>query len=208
MQVSIIKNAFIRFHLKTNYSKFYYQHYERHFIHKRMTSTCQFHTMSKHWHEQQEHEYDYFQQGMAYITANEYEEAVNSFSNALIQSKNSSATPVTIYYHRALLHSYLEHFEEALNDYTKCIDMDSEFVNAYMDRGDVYSSLERYEEAIQDYTTVINLKPSAEAYFERSHCYEALGFIQSAYDDSMQALKLSEYNIDYLEKTNKLHAYL
>lgn len=70
--------------------------------------------------------------------------------------------------------------------YSRAIEKDAEFKQAYLYRGVQRFHAERYEEAIQDFTKAIDLDPNyLEAIYERSESYAAAGRIMDAVQDLM-----------------------
>lgn len=63
-------------------------------------------------------------------------------------------------------------YEQALQDYTKAIELDPGFAEAYYNRGVSHYELGRYAEAIADFTRAIELNPQDDnAYGRRSLAY-------------------------------------
>jgi tetratricopeptide (TPR) repeat protein len=48
-------------------------------------------------------------------------------------------------------------YDKAIADYTKAIELDSNYADAYCNRGSVYNTLQQYEKAVADYTKAIEL---------------------------------------------------
>ena len=56
----------------------------------------------------------------------------------------------------------------AIINFTKAIELDPKYANAYFNRGIAYSSLKKYPEALADYTKAIELDPKyVKAYYNR-----------------------------------------
>ena len=63
-------------------------------------------------------------------------------------------------------------YERAIEDYSRAIEMDGEFAEAYYDRGFSFYEVGLYEEAIADLTRAIELNPEAAHYYgQRSLVY-------------------------------------
>lgn len=72
-----------------------------------------------------------------------------------------------------LIRGTFSDYKEAINYFTKAIDIDPNYAMAYDSRGRVYESMEDYPKAISDYSKVIDLEPNnAKAYIERAKLYE------------------------------------
>ena len=58
-------------------------------------------------------------------------------------------------------------YEQAVADYTRAIQLDCSFAEAYFNRGVSYYELGMYEPAIADLTTAIELDPNDDSYYSR-----------------------------------------
>ena len=76
------------------------------------------------------------------------------------------------FHDRGNRHSRNGSYELAIADYSKAIEIDSEFAEAHYDRGFSFYELGRYEEAITDLTRAIDLNPNDPRYYgQRSLVY-------------------------------------
>ncbi len=65
-----------------------------------------------------------------------------------------------------------KNYDQAIADYTKAIDIDSESAVAYASRGRAYYNEEMYDEALADLNKAIELDPNSyTAYFRRGYAY-------------------------------------
>jgi tetratricopeptide (TPR) repeat protein len=64
-----------------------------------------------------------------------------------------------LFRNRGSAYRRLEHYEEAVNDFTRTIELKPESEQSFINRSITYQSMERYEEAIADATRAIELKP-------------------------------------------------
>lgn len=123
------------------------------------------------------------------------------------------------YYNRAQ-HTPMTELQSRLDDYTRAINLDPTFWNAYQQRGVMLVRAERYDEAVSDFTTLIEQQPRVTGliYRYRAVCYIRLRDYPCALADLEQSLALSPdashsyYNIglvhDYLENYGEaLDAY-
>ncbi len=80
----------------------------------------------------------------------------------------------------------------AIAEYSKAIELDSQYARAYHARGVAYTWLGEYEKAIADYGKVIELDPQFTplAYYERGHAYGNLGEHDKAVADYRKAIEL------------------
>ncbi len=82
--------------------------------------------------------------------------------------------------------------QEQIRYYTKAIELNSKFVEAYSNRGDCYANLEQYQRAIKDYDQAIQLNPEdAAAYYNRGTSYADLWQYERAIKDYDQAIQLN-----------------
>jgi tetratricopeptide (TPR) repeat protein len=79
--------------------------------------------------------------------------------------------------------------------YTKAIELDPGYADAYYNRGNAYAGEGLYEEAIADYTRYIELDPMyADAYYNRGQCYHWIGRDERALSDYNKACSLGHEN--------------
>lgn len=90
-----------------------------------------------------------------------------------------------------------EHFqrgnkEQAIESYTKAIDLDSNFNSAYNNRGLANANLGRLEQAISDYGKAILINPEyVRAYNNRGNAYLRLGRYEDAIGDFSMAMEIN-----------------
>ena len=79
----------------------------------------------------------------------------------------------------------------AIADYTKAIEIDPNYANAYVDRGVAKDDLEDYYGAIADYTKVIEIDPNeAKAYYNRGNSKGNLEDYKGAIADYTKAIEI------------------
>ncbi len=87
-----------------------------------------------------------------------------------------------------------ENANEAIEAFTKAIELDPRLINAYGGRGNVYSSIGGYEQAIKDYNSAIELSPLdreyAFLYYNRGIAYYNIGNYEQATRDFKIAARL------------------
>jgi len=82
---------------------------------------------------------------------------------------------VKAYNNRALIYWELEEYDKALEEYTRCIEIDPEYVSPYNRRANLYYELEEYDKALEDYARCIEIDPKfLKAYFNRANLYQNL----------------------------------
>ena len=95
------------------------------------------------------------------------------------------------YHYRGLANENLEKHEEAVEDYSKAIELDPNDAKAYNSRGAAKNNLKLYEEAIKDYDKALELDPNyADAYNNRGIANVKLGLYQEAIEDYDKAIDL------------------
>lgn len=93
---------------------------------------------------------------------------------------------------RGLAHDDLNRFDEAIEDYTRAIDLLPGFAATYVNRGFVLNELGRYREAIADYDKALRVKPGFDlAYANRGISYRNLGDMTKAIEDLDRAIALN-----------------
>jgi hypothetical protein len=95
------------------------------------------------------------------------------------------------YVNRGVSYDALGQRQNAVNDYTKAIQLDPNYAAAYKNRGVSYANLSQRQNAIDDYTKAIQLDPNyAAAYNNRGVSYGNLGQHQNAVNDYTKAIQL------------------
>lgn len=99
----------------------------------------------------------YYHIGIAYCNLQKHESAVPAFTRAIENNKDNE---IAMYYHeRAKTFQHLEHFEEALVDFSKVIMLQPTNAHAYFRRAFTYKALNRFEEAAEDFEKARTLQP-------------------------------------------------
>lgn len=86
----------------------------------------------------------------------------------------------------------------AIDNFSRAIQIDPEYLLAYICRGDTYYGLQRYSEAIQDFTCVIQLGfgdafELGTAYCLRGASYNGIGDYEQAVVDLTEAIELLRF---------------
>ena len=70
----------------------------------------------------------------------------------------------------------LGNYRQAIEDYSRAIEIKPGYADAYNNRGIAYNSLGNYRQAIEDYNRAIEIKPDfADAYYNRGVVYLTQG---------------------------------
>lgn len=109
-----------------------------------------------------------FENGLALLEKGNNEEAIACFDAVLEERPDDAA--VLLYRSRAL--NNLKKLYPAIEDLTKCIELDPLNFNALFERALIYMKVQNYPSAIDDLTTVIELVPNyMPAYSARAQAY-------------------------------------
>jgi len=92
----------------------------------------------------------------------------------------------------------------AVDAYSKAIELNPQYANAYNNRGGVYAKLDRDNQAIKDFNKAIELNPQlADAYYNRGCVYIKLGSDSQAIKDFNRAIELNLKDADaYVNRGN------
>jgi tetratricopeptide (TPR) repeat protein len=83
------------------------------------------------------------------------------------------------------------HFDRAIADHSKAIELDPNYAVAYNDRGNAYQSKGDHDRAIADYTKAIEINPGLIiAYINRAAAYRTKGDLDAAVADYTKAIEL------------------
>ena len=126
---------------------------------------------------------------------NKYETAVNdSEREKAVQEieNNENVFTATQYFDRGNKLIYAGNYSEAVDEYSKAIELNPNYALAYLNRGAAYQDLKQYSYAIRDYTRAIEINPvDADAYYNRGSVYDEMGQYSEAIQDLDKAVKLN-----------------
>jgi tetratricopeptide (TPR) repeat protein len=155
--------------------------------------------------------------GLEAIDDQAYDQAIDIFTEA-IQDEPENAE---FYYLRGM--SYYGRYElayqaddpnadgydfyRAITDFTKAIELDNFYAEAFNYRGIAYAGLDMTEHALADYNEAIELDPNlATTYYGRGYLYEMQGEVDLAIADYEQFLLLSSDDFWLAEAAKRLEA--
>jgi len=96
-----------------------------------------------------------------------------------------------VYNGRGVAYGDLGNYRQAIDDFSRTIEIKPGFADAYNNRGIAYSALGNYRQAIDDFSRAIEIKPGyAEAYNNRSFVYLKQGDNISGCRDARKACEL------------------
>ncbi|MBU0606132.1 MAG: tetratricopeptide repeat protein [Candidatus Omnitrophica bacterium] len=101
--------------------------------------------------------------------------------------------------------------DQALSDYNKAIELNSEYADAYNNRGNAYTQKDNFDQALSDYNKAIELNPKyVDAYSNRGNAYTQKGNPDQGISDCNKAIEInpkyadaySNRGIAYIKKSN------
>lgn len=139
----------------------------------------------------------YLTRGKILIHKGKFENAIEDLNRALDLSKgeNNKFFENKIYVSRGAAYQKLFAFEQALNDYSKAIQLNDNNPNVFLYRGYLYYQTNEFEEAIKDFNIVIEIDPeNPYAYYNRGMAYLKQVKDDEACDDFHTACELGNTN--------------
>ncbi|MBI5403353.1 MAG: tetratricopeptide repeat protein [Ignavibacteriae bacterium] len=132
-----------------------------------------------------------------------YEEMIKVLDVML--KKFPDTQPEITYYNRGNTHRQMKEYKKSIEDYTKAIDKNPEYISAYNNRAISYFDLEEYALSVKDYSKVIESKPgNAVAYYSRGNAYSQLFDYDNAVKDYSKAIEIQPDFADaYYNRGNK-----
>jgi len=133
--------------------------------------------------------YKHYQNSYELYKNKEYKEALKEI-NLSIESSTGSEYPGSFHL-RASIYMYgFRNYEEAISDFTKSLQIDSDVIASYFDRGRSYYYLDKHIEAINDFTKIISLdKETTEAYYMRALVKSDINDCKGAISDYDEIIK-------------------
>ncbi len=98
----------------------------------------------------------YFDLGLAYYSAGQYDSAVNAFSEKIRREPDAAGA----YINRALSHSQAKRYPAAVDDLLKGLEIQPKHIQARVWLADHYYFLKEYEKARQQYKKVLEIDPN------------------------------------------------
>src|SRR4030042_502593 len=127
-----------------------------------------------------DHVADHVQKGDIYMSVNQWEQAVDEYSEAM----KLNQTDAEIYYKRGIAYRKAQNYPAAVNDFSQAVNLAPEMARAYADRGLTLAIMADIDMAIQDMDKAIDLDQNmaraveddmAEAYFKLGVAYRQRG---------------------------------
>jgi DNA polymerase III subunit epsilon len=146
----------------------------------------------------------YNNRGAAYSALDKKEKAEQDFNTAifLCDQQLKKKKNENLYYYRGWAKNKIGLEQEAINDFTKSINMNPFQTNSYYSRGLVYRSLKNYEMAISDCNIILDIdKEDAYTFALRGFLRESIKDVQGAKDDYSKAIEINpEFAIVYYKR--------
>lgn len=115
----------------------------------------------------------------------------------MVSSISLSAQSAKKFYKSGVAFSKSENYGDAVTNFSKALEMDPEFTQAYIARAEVYVNQNKFEDAVKDYERACSLVPGEERYFyNTADMYFRLGDYDKCITNASQAITL---NKKYLE---------
>jgi Tfp pilus assembly protein PilF len=112
-----------------------------------------------------------------------------SFSYAPAQQKQDGPKDAKFYIDRGIAYEEKGQFDQAVDDFTKALEIDPKNAGAYYHRGIGYVNQEQYTWAIDDFTKALEIDPkNAGAYYYRGVAY----YSKKEYDKSWKDIKKAQ----------------
>jgi tetratricopeptide (TPR) repeat protein len=128
--------------------------------------------------------------GLMAFSEHSYDEAIRLYTKAIESGELSQKDLILAYYDRG--EAWIGKgdcdktiaCDKAIADYTKAIELDSKFVQAYDGRGSAWFIKGDYDKAIADFTKAIEIDPKYDqAYYGRANAWEKKGDLNKAKAD-------------------------
>ena len=130
---------------------------------------------------------EWFKEGLALINLGRYEEAINSFDNAIELNPDYHKA----WYNRGSALRYLERDKEALTSYDKAVEIKPDDYKAWSHRGNTLDVLGREVEAIVSFDKALQINPDFHyALNNRGFVYEQMREYEKALSDYEQVLAI------------------
>src|SRR5690606_33450353 len=84
------------------------------------------------------------------------------YSEAIEVDPLNTSLNATLYCNRATVAAKLEKYEQAIEDASKAIELNPDYIKAYQRRANCYMLIEKYEEAERDYQRIYEMDRTPE----------------------------------------------
>ncbi len=131
----------------------------------------------------------YYNRGLAQVEQQAYHAAIVDYGEAIRQATPLDRSALAaIYNDRGLAELWLEHWPQAIADFTQAIQFNDRDLRAYYNRGCTYHQQGQLTAALQDFSQVLQIAPNhAQAYLSRGLLQQQLGNSEAALADLQEA---------------------
>lgn len=150
-----------------------------------------------------------FTVGTVRYTVGDWDGAIEGFSDALLQTSERAEVldQSIIYFWRGSAYHFKGNIDDAISDYTKSVDLQPNYFEAYNDRGLAYLDRKDFDRALNDFNESLRLKPdNAETYNDRGVLYLQRGDFDLALNDFNESIDIEPNYISAYN--NRGNAYL
>lgn len=114
---------------------------------------------------------------------------------ALLMITLSCSTPITAMTREGEVQLMSGNYQEAIDTYTRAINLDPKNAAAYLGRAAAYGEMGRFDKSIDDFNSAVALRPTdSEIYVDRGLMFELSGNYQRALQDYIEAVRLDPEN--------------
>ena len=137
----------------------------------------------------------------------EWDKAVELLRKATNLDRKYAPNLAAVYQQRGYAAANEQRFQDAVNEYSEAIRLNSQDPRIYEQRAAVEMKLNDTDKALADYSEAIKLKPNETRYYlYRSYIYETKGDVKSSMADTEKVLKVDPNNQQALSRKKRLEA--
>ena len=137
----------------------------------------------------------------------EWDKAVELLRKATNLDRKYAPNLAAVYQQRGYAAANEQRFQDAVNEYSEAIRLNSQDPRIYEQRAAVEMKLNDTDKALADYSEAIKIKPNETRYYlYRSYIYETKGDVKSSMADTEKVLKVDPNNQQALSRKKRLEA--
>ncbi|MBI9077247.1 MAG: tetratricopeptide repeat protein [Desulfatibacillum sp.] len=138
----------------------------------------------------------YFERAIDAAGKGRYLAAIDQYTRYIDLHKDAPQYAVPALNNRGTVYWTLKRYNEAIEDFSQAIEMDTASAPTFINRGNVYADMNEMDKAIQDYTQAIDLDANnGLAYSNRGLAWSALKRFDMAIPDLDKAIELGHEGI-------------